>query len=80
MFHITRNQIGDYDWLFRKGIFPYTWFDDVDKLEDNALPPKEAFYDTLTQACNITDKEYQIAQSVWTSSSCHTFKDYLGVI
>ena len=79
MFHITRNQIGDYDWLFRKGIFLYTWFNNVDKLEDNALPPKEAFYDTLTQACNITDEEYQIAQSVWTSSSCHTFKDYLEV-
>ena len=28
----------------RKGIFPYEWFDSMDKLNNTELPPKEAFY------------------------------------
>ena len=27
----------------RKGIFPYEWFDSIDKLHETTLPPKEAF-------------------------------------
>ena len=42
----------------RKGIFPYEWFDSVDKLYESTLPPKEAFYSKLKQS-GITDKEYK---------------------
>ena len=27
----------------RKGVFPYEWFDSIDKLNETPLPPKEAF-------------------------------------
>ena len=40
----------------RKGIFPYEWFDSIDKLHETTLPPKEAFYSKLKQS-GITDKE-----------------------
>ena len=39
-----------------KGIFPYEWFDSIDKLNKTTLPPKEAFYSKLKQS-GITDKE-----------------------
>ena len=39
----------------RKGIFPYEWFDSIDKLHETTLPPKEAFYSKLKQS-GITDK------------------------
>ena len=76
-FFITKRQIGDFDWLFRKGIFPYTWLDDWSKLDVTALPPIDAFFDTLTNCINISESEYHHAQSVWLESLCHTFQDYL---
>lgn len=33
----------------QKGCFPYQWFDHVDKLEKNELPPQDAFYSNLKQ-------------------------------
>ena len=42
----------------RKGIFPYEWFDSIDKLHETTLPPKEAFYSKLKQS-GIIDKEYK---------------------
>ena len=39
----------------RKGMFPYEWFDSIDKLHETTLPPKEAFYSKLKQS-GITDK------------------------
>lgn len=32
-----------------KGIWPYEWFQTMDQLEQDHLPPKEAFYSTLRQ-------------------------------
>ena len=48
----------------RKGIFPYEWLDSIDKLDDAALPPIEAFYSKLRQS-GITDKEYKQALDCW---------------
>ena len=31
----------------RKGIFPYEWFDSIDKLHETTLPPKISFYSKL---------------------------------
>ena len=36
--------------LLRKGIFPYDWFDGLDKLNETKLPPKEEFYSKLNDA------------------------------
>ena len=60
----------------RKGIFPYEWFDSIDKLHETALPPKEAFYSKLKQ-CDITDKEYKQAIDCWNETKCETIKDYM---
>lgn len=48
----------------RKGVFPYEFVDDWDKLNEKCLPNKEAFYSQLT-GTNITDDEYDHAQRVW---------------
>ena len=62
----------------RKGIFPYEWFDSIDKLHETALalPPKEAFYSKLKQS-DITDKEYKQAIDCWKDTKCETIKDYM---
>ena len=32
-----------FDFLKRKGVYPYNYVDSVDKLAETTLPPKEAF-------------------------------------
>ena len=59
-----------------KRIFPYEWFDSIDKLHETTLPPKEAFYSKLKQS-GITDKEYKQAIDCWKDTGCKTIKDYM---
>ncbi len=68
----------DLEPLLRKGVFPYDWFDTRAKLQDQQLPPIEAFFSTLTQtACKAVD--YQHAVAAWTRFGCNTFQDYMLV-
>jgi hypothetical protein len=76
-FTLMHYHLGDYDWLYRKGIFPYSWLDSWSKLNENHFPSKEVFHDTLTDSINISDVEYQHAQRVWVEYHCHSFQDYL---
>ena len=61
------------DTLCLKGYYPYEWVDDSDKLNHEGLPPKEAFYSTLTQQ-SITVEEYKHALNVYETMGCKTFK------
>jgi hypothetical protein len=45
--------------LFRKGFFPYNWFDSYDKLIYDQLPEHKHFYNDL-KGKNISDEEYKI--------------------
>ena len=50
--------------LLRKGVFPYAWFDSLEKLKATELPPIEAFTNDLTgEEC--TPENYQHAQTIW---------------
>ena len=61
--------------LTRKGVYPYDWMDNAEKLESTCLPPKEAFYNKLNDS-HITDEDYEHAQNVWQYFNCQTFQDY----
>ena len=60
----------------RKGIFPYEWFDSIDKLHETTLSPKEAFYSKLKQN-GFTDKEYNKAIDCCKDTKCETIKNYM---
>jgi hypothetical protein len=64
--------------LFGKGVFPYTYIQSLDVLDETSLPPMSAFFNDLTQR-SITTKEYEFAQDVWQTFQCQTLKDYLHV-
>ena len=49
--------------LLAKGIFPYQWFNTLDKLYNTELPPINAFYSELNED-GITEVEYARAQEV----------------
>ena len=61
--------------LARKGVYPYEYMDSLEKLEETALPPKEAFYSRLNDG-GISDEDYTHAQNVWKTFKMKYFKDY----
>ena len=67
----------DDDILFGKGIFPYSYLDNDDKLDDGQLPPIEEFFDMLRNQLVVTEAEYARAQKAWTQFQCISLNDYL---
>ena len=55
--------------LLKKGVFPYSWFDDPEKLTEPSLPSIDDFTDVLTQShCGV--QNYQYAKKVWDVFHC----------
>ena len=62
----------------RKGVFPYTYFNSLSKLQESSLPPRSAFKNDLNgEEC--AEEDYRFAQKAWQESDCQTFGDYLMV-
>ena len=61
--------------LLRKGVYPYEYVDDWQRFDESCLPPKDAFYSTLTDS-HISDEDYKHGQAVWEAFSCATLGDY----
>jgi hypothetical protein len=68
VFKHTRLHISTNELLFAKGVFPYEYFNLLDKFDETSLPPKDAFYNNLTMR-SISDEEYMVAQNVWQTSN-----------
>ena len=47
----------------------------LQKLEEHALPPKEAFYSRLKNE-NISDEDYAYCQRVWRDNNMKTMRDF----
>ncbi|GBM31059.1 hypothetical protein AVEN_46492-1 [Araneus ventricosus] len=64
------------DLLKRKGVFPYSFLDDLSKLSTVTFPSKEKFFNVLTQS-HISDDDYSHAKLVYDTFGCTTFEEYL---
>ena len=65
----------DFNLMISKGIYPYDYIDNYEKLNKTSLPPIEAFYSKLSNSdCNSED--YAKAQNVWIHFGCQTMLDY----
>ena len=60
----------------RKGVFPYSYFDSLERLQETSLPPRSEFTNDLT-GDECSEEEYRIAQTAWLEFGCQTFGDYL---
>ena len=60
----------------QNGHFPYEYMDGIGKLEDRALPPKEAFYSRLKNE-DIADDAYARCQTVWRDNRMKSVRDFL---
>ncbi|XP_046743273.1 uncharacterized protein LOC124409598 [Diprion similis] len=61
--------------LTRKGIFPYDYVTEADRLNERSLPSKESFYNVLNDQ-HIKDEDYAHAQNVWYSFNITTLGEY----
>ena len=64
------------DTVKRKGVFPYSYFDSLSRLEEPCLPPCSAFRNDLSGE-NCSEDDYRFAQTAWQEFNCQTFGDYL---
>ena len=79
MFKITAQYIKDEkkrDMFFQKGIYPYSYMDNIKKLDLSQLPLQENFTNDLTNEA-VSDKDYAFAKNVWNTFECKTMKDYM---
>jgi len=61
--------------LLQKGTYPYEYIKSLATLNETQLPPIEAFFSSLRGA-NITKKEYQHAQHVWSAFNIKSLAEY----
>ena len=59
----------------RKGVYPYNYLNSYERFEETCLPPKDCFFNTLTNS-HITDEDYQHAKNVWDKFQMKTNYDY----
>jgi hypothetical protein len=64
-----------YDLLLRKGVYPYEYVNSIEILSEDRLPPKSEFYSKLNDS-DISDEDYEHAQTVWKEFGCKTLRDY----
>ncbi|XP_050454177.1 uncharacterized protein LOC126852925 [Cataglyphis hispanica] len=65
----------DFELLTRKGVFPYEYVDDIDKLRETRLPPREAFRSSLTGDI-VSGSDYERAIKVWERFRVRTLGEY----
>ena len=65
----------NFDLLTRKGVFPYEYIDNVDRLRETCLPPRESFYSSLT-GDTVSESDYAHATNVWRTFSIETLGQY----
>ena len=65
-----------YDCKMEKAVFPYEYFDSLDRLDETNLPPHSAFFSSLRQQ-NITSEEYLKCCQVWKEHDMKSLRDYL---
>ena len=61
--------------LLRKGIYLYEYIDSWEKLDENTIPPKEAFSSELNLE-NITHKDYEHVKKVWEAFEIKIIGEY----
>lgn len=76
-----QNQFGNgikFEQMRQKGVFPYSYTESFQKLDEPALPTIEQFYDRLSES-HIPQADYDRAVKVWQTFGCKTLGDYSDV-
>ena len=64
-----------FNFMKRKGIYPYDHMDCFDRFNETKLPVQQDFYSILNNE-HISDEQYKHAQNVWNTFNLKTMGDY----
>ena len=64
LYKFCNGDLNNFFLVLRKGIYPYEYMDSWERFDENAIPPREAFYSELNVE-NITDKDCEYVKNVW---------------
>ncbi|CAM9729723.1 unnamed protein product, partial [Heterosigma akashiwo] len=69
------------NYMKQKGLYPYEWVNDTEKLNETMLPNIQAFLSKLNpittdKEFNDLEKNYIYARKIWNVFKCKTFRDY----
>ena len=59
----------------RKGVYPYSYFDSLERFRETVLPPKDAFFNKLTDT-PISDADYRHAEEIFTTLNMESLKEF----
>ena len=65
----------NYQLLTKKGIYPYDYFDNTKKYNEQKLPDKKEFFNKINNK-NISDEDYNHAKNVFNKFKCENLFDY----
>ena len=74
-FSHTVKYMGDNEFTFSKGVYPYNHMTDRSKFEESQLPPIEKFYNTLTDE-PLSAEDYERAQHIWNFYNIQNLRQY----
>ena len=63
-----------YEMLSRKGVYPYEWMDDIDKMNYEGFPPIEAFRSSLKGGETVSEEEYNWGKHVYETLQCERWR------
>ena len=64
IFNFSNNNINKFVLMLRKGVYPYQYMDEWEKVNETSLPEKEEYYSDLNME-DITDADYMHAKRVF---------------
>ena len=67
-----------FELITQKSEYPYDYMNTFERFDETSLPPREAFFNTLTDS-EISDEAYEHATKVWKVFKCKTLLDYHSI-
>ena len=66
----------NFNLLLRKGVFPYEFLDSWEKMDEQQLPPRDAFFSRLNNE-ECKEPDYAHAMQVWGAFDCKSLRSYM---
>jgi hypothetical protein len=78
-FHNMRREFPEHmELLCKKGHYPYSWVDSVEKLKFRGLPPREAFDNDLS-GDKLSDDQWEHVKKVYETFKIDYFEEYHNI-
>ena len=77
IFNFSNNNINKFVLMLRKGVYPYQYMDEWEKVNETSLPEKEEYYSDLNMEDN-TDADYMHAKRVFKDFETKRFVKWIS--